>query len=438
MLNSQQKTCLESLSKFVESDRKLYLVNGEAGSGKTYLIKEFVKHILANKTITISATTNKACGILEPLIDNCLIPIETIHKTLGLTMKQVEEKQIISKNPNSFSRLEEFNVCIVDEGSMIDSRLFTMIQNKLYSILGQESKVIFFADEGQIQPVGETKSPIFGIKHRSDLTEVVRQAKNSPLMPLIQATRQLALGSKRIKFDEFLIDNWKNNEGVRIYPYEQWMSQIIKSFSSKNYQENPFTHSKIIGWRNRVVEELALKVRSHIEKTNIPYESGDLIYVKEAVKHPYDENVIVIQNCTELQILEATPFDYSINGKRLKAWELKVWKATDENYTSNYINAIDPAYQGIFNALMFEMIENAKAWKRSHPKGDSSKLWREFYKHKFNFAEINHIHSITVRRSQGSEWDNCFVWLPDLIASKDWAHLYTAFTRTKKRLIIGV
>lgn len=437
-LNEQQTNCLRNLQDFIKSDNKLFLVNGEAGSGKTYLIKQFIQEISDDKSVAIGAPTNKACKVLSSRIKNDSVPIQTVHRFLGLTMKQIEEKQVLFKSVWNFSQMENYDVFIVDEGSMIDKMIFDIIYNKIHSILGENTKVIYFADEAQIQPVGEERSQIFRIKNRFDLTEIVRQSKNSPLMPLIQATRQLVLGSQRIKFDEFLINNFRGNEGVLIYPYEKWMNQVLKSFNSKNYEQNPFGHSKIITWRNRTSDRLAYQVRAKLDKVSQPYEAGDLIYTKEAVKHPHDENVIVLQNCSELEITKAKAFDYSINGQSIKAWKLTVWEANDDTRTSQTINIIDPNHTNIFRAIMTEMAEAAKEWQRENPKGDSSKLWRKFYQHKFNFAEVSHIHAITVRRSQGSEWENCFVWLPDLIASRDWSHLYTAFTRTKKRLIIGV
>lgn len=434
MLNNQQKTCLQNVLNFLESDRKFYLVNGEAGSGKTYLIKQIIKNLPKEKSVIVTAPTNKACQVLENTLDG--VTIQTIHKTLGLTMQQVEEKQILVRNPLGFSQLEEYDFCVIDEGSMISKDLMDIIVGKVNSILGENTKILVLADEAQIQPVGEMRSPVFSIPNRSDLTEIVRQKQDSPLMPIIQATRGLALGSRRIKFNEFLINNFQNNEGVLVYPYEKWMEQIVRSFSSENYQSDPTNHSKIIAWRNVVSDKLALKVRSLVNKSTQVYEAGDLIYTKDAVKHPYDPDVIAIQNCTEMEIIKSKPLDYEINNQTIKAWKLEVCNVEDQ--TVNSINVVDPEYLAIFHRMMGELIQEAKTWQRENRNGDSSKMWREFYRHKFNFAEVSHIHSITVRRSQGSEWENCFVWLPDLLAAKDWSHVYTAFSRTRKRLIIGV
>lgn len=435
MLNNQQKTCLQNVLNFLNSQEKFYLVNGEAGSGKTYLIEQIINNLPEDVSVIVTAPTNKACQVLEGRLTG--VTIQTIHKTLGLTMQQVEEKQILIRNPLSFSQLEEYDFCVIDEGSMISKDLMDIIVGKVNSILAENTKILVLADEAQIQPVGEKRSPVFSIKNRSDLTEIVRQKQDSPLMPIIQAARGLALGSQRIKFNEFLINNFQNNEGVLVYPYEKWMEQIVRSFSSENYQSDPTNHSKIIAWRNVVSDKLALKVRSLINKSTQVYEPGDLIYTKDAVKHPYDPDVIVIQNCTEMEIINSEPFDYEINNQTIKAWNLKVCNL-DNPQTMNYINVVDPEYLVIFHRMMGELIQEAKTWQRENRNGDSSKMWREFYRHKFNFAEVSHIHSITVRRSQGSEWENCFVWLPDLLAAKDWSHVYTAFSRTRKRLIIGV
>ena len=107
------------------------LINGRAGTGKSYLINEIVK--LLDNNYKCLAPTNKAANIISG---------QTIHKFAGANGKKL-----------SLKYLKNYNYIIVDEVSMMESdfyKLFLSIKN-----MRPDMKFIFVGDYDQLLPVND-------------------------------------------------------------------------------------------------------------------------------------------------------------------------------------------------------------------------------------------------------------------------------------------
>lgn len=156
MLNIEQMTCLWLVfSQLVfESNKQLLCsVSGEAGTGKSQVIKAIV-HLLDimgfSKKLKVCASTGSAASKLSG---------QTIHSLLGLRVS------ILSKCSAKFKELLE-DICqvryiIIDEVSMISAEILCAISRRLQMLFCSEEpfgglNMLFFGDFYQFPPVSGT------------------------------------------------------------------------------------------------------------------------------------------------------------------------------------------------------------------------------------------------------------------------------------------
>jgi tRNA A37 threonylcarbamoyladenosine biosynthesis protein TsaE len=113
---------------------KIFILKGYAGTGKTYLLKHFMKESGTTGRVIITAPTHKAVGIANG--------DSTIHSYLSLKIKTKEDKQILTQ-AYFMDNIVDGDILVIDEASMISRELLGYIldaQDK-YNL-----KVIFIGD----------------------------------------------------------------------------------------------------------------------------------------------------------------------------------------------------------------------------------------------------------------------------------------------------
>lgn len=136
MLNYEQSQALE----FIKSGHSC-VVLGQAGTGKSYLIKETLKK-RNNKNVSVTASTGLAARQFTGAT--------TIHHWAGLMDGRFENQhllRIISEETRN--RIKTCNVLIIDEISMISRKVFEQVRViflKLYTDVAKIHKCILLAD----------------------------------------------------------------------------------------------------------------------------------------------------------------------------------------------------------------------------------------------------------------------------------------------------
>jgi ATP-dependent exoDNAse (exonuclease V) alpha subunit len=154
-------------------------LSGFAGTGKSTIIKKILdKYKLG---VVVTAPTHKAKKVISNTTDK---EGKTLHGLLGLR----PDVELSDFNPNEpqFSpiaapRINDYNLVIVDEASMINKDLFKLI---LEQIKDTRTKVLFMGDSAQLPPVGEDISQVF-LDNTIDihqLTKIERQKDTNPLL----------------------------------------------------------------------------------------------------------------------------------------------------------------------------------------------------------------------------------------------------------------
>ena len=155
MLNTGYSKILDKLKKAAR-DRTNYYITGQAGTGKTTLIKSFC-HENSDRNIVVLASTGIAainCGG------------QTIHSFFKFPLNYMEPNYATKDTPN-ISIIKNLDVLIIDEISTVRSDVFNAIDRSLKRIRNNKRpfggvQVILVGDLHQLSPIAKWEK---NIKH---------------------------------------------------------------------------------------------------------------------------------------------------------------------------------------------------------------------------------------------------------------------------------
>ncbi len=143
-------------------------LTGQAGSGKTYLLNEYVKFLKKNKIgVAVTASTGIAATHLNGF---------TVHSWSGIGIKkEITEKEIykLNSNPRVRERIQAPKVLIIDEISMFHSYRLDAV-NKICKVIRNNPEpfgglqVILCGDFFQLPPVNDENYPESSFAYKSD------------------------------------------------------------------------------------------------------------------------------------------------------------------------------------------------------------------------------------------------------------------------------
>ena len=116
-LNDDQLNAYNLLYEFLKIKKdKVFVLTGSAGTGKTTLITEIMKHNnIFKKKIVLSATTNKAVSVIQKMFQSSPknVHFSTIHKLMQIKRKinmDGSESYIINidESPNQKKKINLF------------------------------------------------------------------------------------------------------------------------------------------------------------------------------------------------------------------------------------------------------------------------------------------------------------------------------------------
>jgi hypothetical protein len=265
-----QKKGIKNITEFLlNPNKKIFGFFGFAGTGKTTtlttLVSQFVKFKMY-KRIALVAPTNKAVMVIKnkflpflvELTDNTTISksssfdiiIEEL-KTKGIYIdfitihKLLQIKTDFDSNgnmvfiPHDKPDIKMYDLIIIDECSMIS---IPMIDQLLFEIRRNNTKVIFSGDPAQLPPINEKISSIF-MNHRDDLTlhkyrETLNRDKdkNKDIY-----TQDLLSGFLKERFELFITDILKMDKYVLTDVVRSKNEAVTKAcLSLRHWIENRF------------------------------------------------------------------------------------------------------------------------------------------------------------------------------------------------------
>ncbi len=376
------------------NDNNVCVITGGPGTGKTTIIKT-VLDLYKNKgkKVALCAPTGRAAKRMEEATGE---EAKTLHRLLEIG--KIKDELAIEDIDQELAPIDA-DVIIIDEMSMVDIFLMNYLVKAIY--LG--TKLVLVGDIDQLPSVGPgsvLKSVINSKKFSTVyLDKIFRQAAKSKIIlnahNVNKGEHFITLKDEDLKEDFFFINE---------YNQEKILSNILslskdrlKKFGDYEFFQNiqVITPSKkgLIGTRelNKYLQqELNPASEGKKEKTfgNVVFRQGDRIM---QVKNNYDI----------------------------------YWEKHKENIEYG---------SGIFNGEFGTIVDiNDKEKQVQVQYDDNKNAWYAYQ----DIEQIEHAYSITVHKSQGSEFD--VVILPvtasaPMLLTRNL--LYTAITRAKKLLIV--
>jgi ATP-dependent exoDNAse (exonuclease V) alpha subunit len=187
-LNEGQSKAVEAINQLTKnhpSGGGILVINGPAGSGKSSLLKTIVGE---NTGMLVLAPTGRA-SLRVKEVAGC--NSSTIHKWIYSIEENLNTGEIEFVR-NSLSDLQHpnFHSLIIDEASMLDEEIWNDVYD---SAMMMGLNLVLIGDEFQLPPVDNASNfSVFSNSFkcvRINLTEVMRQALDSPILRAANALR---------------------------------------------------------------------------------------------------------------------------------------------------------------------------------------------------------------------------------------------------------
>ena len=463
--NDQQKA-IDNIISFIAApfNPAKYIVGltGAGGTGKTFITKYIISHCkYSNSVIKCTSSTHKACRVFNQALDGK--DVDTIQSTFGLRLDlRLEDFDPANPqfNPMAKPKLENIKLLLVDEASMLPSKLVTFICNECKKL---KIKIIFIGDNYQLAPVSEKKSIAFDRCFEiNQLKEIVRQAANNPITNLLELLRY-DIEHHTYRFLEYIsknigITNYNDiNEGFCICGKQSFRHLINMSFNDEAYKKNidmyriiAYTNACVSGWNSYIRNTIIQDSDKNIITKN------DLIMSYETIVNEFME--IVINNSEEYIINDIVNFvddTYGFKGFLVKFQLIHGGMITRPLFI---IDHRDNFTIQKYHKTITSLINSAK----SDSGGTRVSKWKAYYEFKKKYLiaaniinrkgkilysrDIDYGFAITSHKSQGSTYDTVFVDLNDMVydrIGKPYSNqddllrrLYVACSRASKELIL--
>ncbi len=389
ILSEEQKEAIELVN-----DNNVCIITGGPGTGKTTIIKSIIDiYKLQKKKAVLCAPTGRAAKRMQEATGE---EAKTIHRLLEIG-KLEEDRMRVEYEVAPI----DADLVIIDEMSMVDLFIMNYLMKAIY--LG--SKVILVGDENQLPSVGPGSilKDIIASEQIPlvRLQKIFRQAAKSKIILNAHNVNNGISFTTKDKLDgnqneDFFYINESISERI-LYNVISLSTERLKNYGDYDFFENiqvlTPTKKGILGTRELNKElQKAINPESDL-KNEKAY--GELVFRE-------GDRVMQIKN------------NYDI-----------YWEKRKDNYETGV---------GVFNGEIGKIVSINNAEKHMKIEFDDDKeAWYGFDE----LDQIEHAYSITIHKSQGSEFDVVILAIPktyQMLLTRNL--LYTALTRAKKLLIV--
>jgi len=424
MLTPHQADVKRDLLAAIRSGEKRIILEGSAGTGKTFLTSDIVQSVIRDYTLNksynngliyVTAPTNKALAVLQSKIPPGRgIVFNTVHSALKLRRdinKRTGDVKFVptfSKSPKALE-FRNCKIAFVDESSMINTEILEYLKDYHFPI-------VFVGDRNQINPVGETQTPVFNSNYPIfNLCEIIRQGAGNPIIDL---SRDLDM----IWFKQPKLVDGKG------YVYNNNLDLIIDDLAEVNGTDD----MKYLAWTNEQIDAINNLVRQRRYGRPKKVEKEETLVFNSPLAGFYTNQEVKV---TDLSVVT----DYAFVPRAGTKFDR-------DNVPITGMDRIRMKYyrvNGSFNIVH----EDSEAIFKSVATGikDSCKKfgwdWRGYYWFIEQFGDIKYNHAISVHKSQGSTYKTSVVNVSNIDINKDAEEkerlLYTAVTRASDLVILN-
>lgn len=422
------KGILERLSGQAEGGKRLLLLSGYAGTGKTFLMKRIAQSFQGRTVFT--APTNKAVRVLrDALTDDHYKPeCSTLHSLLGLQLSATGAIKELVK-PDDEKDLSNFRLLVVDESSMVSEELASYL---LQVAANKNLFLLFVGDFAQLPPVGEKHCPILNIftgkldsvwvlekvmRHDNEILVRATAARNAILKPY-GSTLKIALGVRSTAL--------RSELEVQTFSAEHFKQVLEEHLRTRPGDFTTPDQCKILAWRNKAVDTANAIVRRHLfDEPEQKWLVGDRVAVQEPPRNLEGKIFAAVEDEGTV-----TAVDEALHPAEsgLKIWYLSV--TTDQNQQKVFM---------LLHEDSEKFYQQELERKRQAAVIDRSK-WKAFWAFKEIVHSLRHSYATTVHKSQGSTYNTAYVLAKDIFVNRNPEEarkcFYVAVSRAKSKLIM--
>ena len=456
---NDQLKAYDELMKFIDSpfDNKDYkrALIGAAGTGKTFLVRALLSNsTLSYSLIGLSAPTHKACRVLGESIHISGIKVNTIQSDLGLRLNFDIDKFDPNNppfDPKGKIKIGNYKLYIVDEASMINSRLCIFLEKTCVS---NKCKIIFIGDDSQLAPVGEKYSSAFRNIKSYSLKQIVRQGEDNPVSYLLELLRY-DINHKTYKFlnhiqrfkEQFNADYTK---GYQVCDANTFNQTVYNNFNDEELTRN-VDYAKVISYTNLNVSSWNKFIRNSIiaDSDKSILTKNDLIISYVTIVNEFND--CVIKNSEEYIINDIQNFTdsrYDKNGLKgflVKFQAIHGGDITTPLFVIDHTDSYTVQRYVQINNSMIEAAKTARANIRNE-KWKSYFAFKEYCLLMVNILSpdskiitsrsLDYGFALTSHKSQGSTFDTSFVDVNDIVYDK-YGNPYTDAEEINRRLYVA-
>jgi exodeoxyribonuclease-5 len=444
-----QKNLIVSLSRFIleTADRKLFVLKGYAGTGKTTVVSTIVKNLhFVQKESVLLAPTGRAAKVLSAYSGARAF---TIHKHIYFLSTGIDGGVRMMLGFNKHKN----TIFMVDEASMIpdnsvstDSGLFSSrnllddLINYVYS--GKNCKLILIGDTAQLPPVGADESPALHLEFLKnsfhlevgsyELTEVVRQSLESGILANATGIR------KNIETESSSL-----SINVKDYPDVIRINGIeLEDFLNDAFSRSGNEETVVITRSNKRANIFNQEIRKRILFLEDEISTGDYLMI---VRNNYfwidkGSRTGFLANGDIIEIMRILKYE-ELYGFRFADITIRLTDYPDEKDLTvkillDTLSIDGPALSSSGSNRLFEEVMKDYEEIPSR-RGRIEKVKNNPY---FNALQVKFAYALTCHKTQGGQWERVFIdqgiIREDQVNKEYFRWLYTAFTRATKVLYL--
>lgn len=473
-LTESQQRVLDKLKAFMASNNRVFILKGYAGTGKTTLMRFFIRHLTeTNRSFVLLAPTGRAAKVLSDVaLDDRfegqgVRQGKTIHGLIysykGFN-REVSEEEFSNGNAkgqlslcfepvkSQFDDESESRLYIVDEASMISDEA---VKNATQAVFGSgkllselldfdsrpTSKFLFVGDPCQLPPVGSDVSPALDEFYfvpqaqSATLTEIMRQTDGNDL---IRVSKQIRSMESSAPDDQSVYggrNHWtklplRHSSNIVLHPT---LPDMVSHYED-SVRRMGYNHGIFICRGNKNNSEISAQVRKSLGYGGTIPECGELLMViQNNMPTGLVNGDMVVVEYVNPNIKQRAGLTFvevhvkeMVNEKTFSVLLLvdTLW-SVQLNLTS--VQQTDLFIDFFVRMKRMDVPQNSDAF--------NEQLRRDPY---LNALRCTYGYAVTCHKAQGGEWDEVYIDLPRNIGlnptKQTFRWLYTAVTRAKKTL----
>jgi hypothetical protein len=441
ILNKEQQEAADKIKGFLKDPNTkgtFFTLTGGPGTGKTFMLREAIKDYRG--TIYGATVSHAAKNVLQQSI-GVNVSCFTIAQLLGMKM-HIDDVGNIKFVPAKYVRksIQDANIVIVDEVSMIDDGIFNML---LREIIANDIRLIAVGDKYQLPPVEQEHDSRFFDTIDAELIRPMRfSGAIQSLSELYKA--QVSNINNGEYFDKWILNTATQREDNMDehdvgYGFTNDIFSVIRDVAH-DIKTNPddMNYARILAYKNDSVKALNEAVRKLVyDSDNLSqFEHNEIVICNGGYTYPFRDlngvrKVSILYNGQILRVegwKEVAEGPFGIPCLMMKFKDLDV-------VGGHPIYVVQETEQAStkYHTIKTQLKQNAEK---------DSRQWQKFYHFIDSFAYFDYCYAQNLYKAQGATLNNVYVCEGEVMGVKplNWKQkfqaLYVATTRARQKLII--